>query len=354
MLGVEYLIVGKGIAGSCFALKLMREKKSFLIIDEDKNQASSVAVGVYNPIVLKRFSLIWNAQLQLDLMFDYFSEFEKLLDRNYIHEIPTRRIIKDENEIRAWKKKSNQPELTDFLSEEIIPFSHPDFKIPLGYGEVNNTGRVNLGACLEDFKNYLINGDLYRNEHFDYSALNISENEIQYKNISAQKIVFCEGFGVTENPFFSYLPVIGVKGEVLKIETETEIPRAIWKAHNFLLPVDQKTCFTASTYDREDLTPHPTEKGKQEMIQHLREFFKGNFEITGHTAGIRPTIIDRRPVVGAHPVHKNLFILNGMGTRGTLLGPAMAEDLFNFTENNQPLDPEADVSRFNNKYFYND
>src|SRR5690606_15546265 len=140
---------------------LMREKKSFLIIDEDKNQASSVAVGVYNPIVLKRFSLIWNAQLQLDLMFDYFSEFEKLLDRNYIHEIPTRRIIKDENEIRAWKKKSNQPELTDFLSEEIIPFSHPDFKIPLGYGEVNNTGRVNLGACLEDFKNYLINGDLY-------------------------------------------------------------------------------------------------------------------------------------------------------------------------------------------------
>ncbi len=354
MLGVEYLIVGKGIAGSCFALKLMREKKSFLIIDEDKNQASSVAVGVYNPIVLKRFSLIWNAQLQLDLMFDYFSEFEKLLDRNYIHEIPTRRIIKDENEIRAWKKKSNQPELTDFLSEEIIPFFHPDFEVPLGYGEVKNTGRIDLAKCLTDFREFLAQKGCYRNEKLDYDELKISDNQIHYKDIQARKIVCCEGFGVTENPFFNYLPVIGVKGEVLKIETETEIPRAIWKAHNFLLPVDPKTCFTASTYDREDLTPHPTEKGKQEMIQHLREFFKGNFEITGHAAGIRPTIIDRRPVVGPHPIHKNLFILNGMGTRGTLLGPAMAEDLFNFTENNQPLDPEADVSRFNNKYFYND
>lgn len=354
MLQVEYLIVGQGVAGSCLALKLLKNERSFIVIDENKHKASSVAVGIYNPVVLKRFSLIWNANRQLKLMREYFTEFGNLLGKNYFHEIPTRRIIKDENEIHAWKKKSNQSELTDFLSEKVQPFSHPDFKIPLGYGEVNNTGRVDLGACLEDFKNYLINYHLYQNEHFDYSALNISENEIQYKNISAQKIIFCEGFGVTENPFFSYLPVIGVKGEVLKIETETEIPRAIWKAHNFLLPVEGKTCFTASTYDREDLTPHPTEKGKQEMIQHLREFFKGNFEITGHAAGIRPTIIDRRPIVGQHPIHKNLFILNGMGTRGTLLGSAMTEELFNFTENNQPIDPEADVSRFTAKYFYND
>ncbi|SMC32401.1 NAD(P)/FAD-dependent oxidoreductase [Moheibacter sediminis] len=353
MLNPDYLIVGQGVAGSCFALKLLREGFSFVIIDENKDKASSVAVGIYNPVVLKRFSLIWNAQIQLDWMHEYFSEFGKLLGQNYIDEFPTRRIIKDENEIHAWNKKANHPDLTDFLDQEIQPLHHPDFDTPLGYGEVKQTGRIDLGKCLNDFRNHLIEMRLYENENFDHSELIISDSEIQYKEFKAKKVVFCEGFGVTENPFFNYIPVIGVKGEVLKIKTENQIPKAIWKAHNFLMPIDKKICVTASTYDRDDLAPDPTEKGKEEMIQHLRSFYKGNFEILEQTAGIRPTIIDRRPVVGTHPIHENVLILNGMGTRGTLLGPAMAEELFNFTEKKQPIDKEADVLRFTKKYFQN-
>lgn len=353
MLKADYLIIGQGVAGSCFALKLLNGNKSFVIIDQNKNKASTVAVGIYNPVVLKRFSLIWNAQLQLDLMFQYFGDFERLLQENYIQKYSTRRIIKDENEIHAWNKKANQPEINDFLEEKIQPFSNPDFEIPLGYGEVKQTGRIDLGNCINDFRNYLIRNELYLNEKFEYSELKISESGIQYKNITAQKIVFCDGFGVTENPFFNYLPVIGVKGEVLKIKTDNEVPRAIWKAHNFLMPIDENVSMTASTYDREDLTPVPTEKGKNEMIHHLKSFYKGNFEVLEQTAGIRPTIIDRRPVVGAHPFHKNVLILNGMGTRGTLLAPAMTEELFDFTEKNISIDKEADVARFTKKYFEN-
>jgi len=349
---IDYLIIGQGVAGSCFALKLLQEKKSFLVIDENKHKASSVAVGIYNPVVLKRFSLIWNAQLQLDLMQKYFSEFGKLLHQNYIYEYPTRRIIKDENEIHAWKKKSNQ--LKFFLEEEIRRFSHPDFEVPLGFGEVKNTGRIDLGSCLNDFRNYLIQNKLHRNEKFDFNALNATETEIQYKEIFARKIVFCEGFGVTKNPFFNYLPVIGVKGEVLKIRTENEVPRAIWKAHNFLMPLNENTSVTASTYDRDDLSPVPTEKGKTEMMGHLQSFYKGNFEILEQTAGIRPTIIDRRPIIGAHPNQSNFLILNGMGTRGTLLAPAMTEELFEYSELGKAIDKEADVARFTQKYFRNE
>lgn len=353
MLNADYLIVGQGVAGSCFTLKLLNENKSFLVIDENINKASSVAVGIYNPVVLKRFSLIWNAQQQLDLMHQYFSEFRNLLGQNYIYEFPTRRVIKDENEIHAWNKKANQPEIKDFLDEKIHAFSHSDFETPLGFGEVKQTGRIDLGNCLNDFRNYLIQNNLYIDQSFAHSELKISESEIQYKNIKAKKIVFCDGFGVTKNPFFSYLPVIGVKGEVLKIRTENEVPKAIWKAHNFLMPIDRNVSVTASTYDRDDLTPVPTEKGKDEMIHHLKSFYKGNFEIVDQTAGIRPTIIDRRPVIGAHPNHDNILILNGMGTRGTLLAPAMTEELFDFSEHQKPIDKEANVSRFTQKYFKN-
>ncbi len=116
----DYILVGQGVAGSCFALKLLQEKKSFLVIDENKNKASSIAVGIYNPVVLKRFSLIWNAEEQLRLMFDYFHSFENLLNEKFIEEIPTYRIFKNLDEIKTWQKKAAQPDLLPYLNPEIF------------------------------------------------------------------------------------------------------------------------------------------------------------------------------------------------------------------------------------------
>ena len=343
---IDYLIVGQGIAGSCFALKLLNEKKSFLVIDENKHKASSVAAGIYNPVVLKRFSLIWNAEEQLNLMFDYFQTFEKLLNEKFIEEIPTYRIFKNEDEIKTWQKKAGFPELKSFLNEEVFNTKFPEIQTKFGFAEVKQTGRIDLGSCVRLFQKYLFERNLILNEKFNYSEIQFHKNHVQYQNIRAKRIVFCEGFGVKENPFFNYLPVIGVKGEVLKIKTETEIPKAIWKAYNFLLPLEKNICLAASTYDRDDLTHEPTEKGKREIQKYLEEIYTGNYEILEQTAGIRPTIIDRRPVLGNHHLHQNLWILNGMGTRGTLLAPQMSEFLFDKIESDKNLPKETDVKRF--------
>ena len=49
-------------------------------------------------------------------------------------------------------------------------------------------------------------------------------------------------------------------------------------------------------------------------------------------AGIRPTTKDRRPLVGSHPEYKNVFVVNGLGTRGVMMSPFVAEQLFNHIE----------------------
>ena len=347
---VDYLVVGQGVAGSCLALKLQKEKKSFRVIDEDKDKASTVAVGIYNTLVLKRFAQIWNAKEQLDWMFEYFACFEKLTHKKFISEIPTYRIINNEQELKTIQKKAALPEMKNFLSGEII--NEPNFalKIPLGYTEIKQTGRIDLKECINSFKEYLIDLGLYVQEKFDFSELKFQENKIHYKNITADKIVFCEGFGVKNNPYFKYLPVIGVKGEVLKIKTKEILPRGIWKGYSFLMPLQDGICYTASTYDRDDLTPEPTARGKQEIIQHLKEIYDGEFEILEHTSGIRPTVVDRRPILGNHPKHSNAFILNGMGTRGTLLAPQMTEFLYDFIENGKEITKEANVRRFDSLF----
>ena len=47
-----------------------------------------------------------------------------------------------------------------------------------------------------------------------------------------------------------------------------------------------------------------------------------------HFAGVRPTVKDRRPLVGTHSGLNSIHILNGLGTRGVMLGPYLANQLF--------------------------
>ena len=66
-------------------------------------------------------------------------------------------------------------------------------------------------------------------------------------------------------------------------------------------------------------------------------------------AGIRPTVKDRRPLVGRHNTHKNMFVLNGLGTRGVMIGPYVADKLFKLIEHETPLEAEIDSARYESK-----
>ena len=104
-----------------------------------------------------------------------------------------------------------------------------------------------------------------------------------------------------------------------------------------------------ATYNWEDKTASPTEQGKTELIEKIKELIQCDFEIIEHLAGVRPTVKDRRPLVGTYQNHKSIHILNGLGTRGVMLGPAMAKALFENIEYKIPLDRTIDIRRFTKK-----
>lgn len=68
------------------------------------------------------------------------------------------------------------------------------------------------------------------------------------------------------------------------------------------------------------------------------------------SAGIRPTVKDRRPLVGKHPKYKNLAILNGLGTRGVMIAPWAANQLFYHLEQEKELDKEITIARYQNLF----
>jgi glycine/D-amino acid oxidase-like deaminating enzyme len=95
---------------------------------------------------------------------------------------------------------------------------------------------------------------------------------------------------------------------------------------------------------------NPTEEAKQELIGHLRVLGDFSYDILDQQVGVRPTVLDRRPILGAHHTIKNMYVFNGLGTKGYLMAPTLARELADFMFEGKPLDKEISIERFYKKW----
>ena len=340
---VDYLIIGFGIAGACFAKKCIENGKTFQVITDQKASASQIAAGMFNPIVLFRFVAVDDAIKYMNQLKKTFTEFESLLNAKFLHQLPVYRIFADAKEPQIWKEKIQQNDvLSTYLNPEIIHQNYKNIDAPFGFGEVLHTGWLDMNFLIEEFQKTISENILF--EEFNYWNFDV-KNGI-YKDIQAENVVFAEGCSVENNPWFNYVPIIKNKGETLIVEIKDELPKIVFKSKNFLMPIKDNLYYVGTTYDRDATDATPTEQAKNLLLKKLKTYFKGDAKVLEHKAAFRPTLLDRRGVIGIHPKHKKLFILNGMGTRGTFHAPYLSEQLFNLIENNSPIDAEHDVARF--------
>ncbi|MEM5564146.1 FAD-binding oxidoreductase [Psychroserpens sp. AS72] len=345
---VDYIIVGNGLAGIAFCEQLRTANKDFVVFDNNSQQSSSVAAGLYNPVILKRFTKVWNAKEQLALALPKYKVLEQLLHVKLDYQLPVYRRFTSVEEQNDWFTASDKPVLEDFLSTNLVKNTNATINADFGFGEVLNSGRVNTSQLVKTYRNYLHVNDKLRDEEFQYELLKIEQDHIQYKNIQATHIVFAEGFGVTKNPFFNHLPLNGTKGEMLTIEAPDLKMEFIMKSSVFIVPLGDHLFWIGATYEREDKTHSITDNAKEQLVDKLKQIINCDFKIVKQVAGIRPTTKDRRPLVGSHSDYKNVHVLNGLGTRGVMISPYVAEQLFNHIEKGELLDPEIDINRIKN------
>jgi hypothetical protein len=337
---VDYIIVGDGYAALFFAHQLIKNNKSFYLFSEGKKSASFVSAGIINPAVLKRFTTFWLAQEQIDSLKKTLSEIEGYTHKNYLIEKPILRVFHDEKEKELWLKKSNE---ISFLSNDFIKIN--SIKNPFGCGKVNHSARLNVRDFFTDLMNYLEQNSHLIKEKFDYNLVN-TENST-YKDIQFKNIIFAEGMAVKENPYFSEIPVEANKGHHLevKISEKIEDDFTIKKKH-FIFPLNENTYYYGGTYDREQTHHKIDDSAVEKLTNALAEFYPNDFEVTQVKFGFRPTVKDRRPIVGNHPEFKNLYVFNGLGARGILNGNYFAINLYNHLENGEEIHPEVDLKRF--------
>lgn len=343
MRNVDYIIVGDGYAGLFLAHQLIKNNKSFVIFSEGRKSASQISAGIINPVVLKKFTTFWKAQEQIDFLKDSLKEIESYSGKNYLISAPIHRIFHDENEQNLWLKKSGNEELSAFLDKNFARLN--EVKNDFQTGKVNQSARLNVNGFFSGLFSYFEKNDHLISERFDYDKLNPSESV--YKDISFKNIIFCEGMGVKDNPYFSEIAVVPNKGHHIKVKLSQPIPENITiKKKHFLFPTGNGLYFYGGTYDREQLHQHIDDSAVTQLVNGLSEFYPYDFEVEEVHFGFRPTVKDRRPIIGRHETLNNLYVFNGMGARGILNGCYFSKDLFRFIEEGIPLHPEVSLARF--------
>ncbi|MCE2613121.1 FAD-binding oxidoreductase [Flavobacteriaceae bacterium D16] len=347
---VDYLVVGLGLAGTALCDLLEQHGRSFLCINDESQQASIVAGGLYNPVILKRFTPAWMAQEQMEIALPFYTRLEDKLQTPLDYKLRVLRRFTSVEEQNNWFQAADKPQLQPFLSLNILENHNPLLDAPFGFGEVLHTGRVDTKVLLQTYSAYLRQKGQLREDTFDHSLLEVGEGQIRYQGVTARNLVFASGFGLKANPYFNYLPLNGTKGELLTIRAADLNEENVIKSSVFIIPLGNHLYRVGATYKWKDKTNTPTQESRTELLGKLDTFLKADYEVVAHVAGIRPTVTDRRPLVGRHPEHANIYVLNGFGSRGVLIAPYAAGQLWDYIENRGSLHPEMDISRFSQKY----
>ena len=349
---LDFIIVGNGLAGNVLALQLHAQNLSYYVIsDPNLSKCSQIAAGLWNPIVFKRMTRSWKADELIPELKQFYKNAENILQANFYTE---RHILKpffSEEEKNFWAKRS-ETDLSTYIDKgaNVPDIKHKNLIIPETFGTVNHCGNINMPEFLNACTNFHKKTNSIQNEVFDHSQLLVSENEITYKNIKAKHIIFCEGYLVKNNPYFNWIPLNPVKGEVLEIGCkEIDLHSDVLNRNGFIFELSNSHYKVGATYNWSDLNENTSEKGLSELKTKLSQMILAPYTILNHKAGVRPSSIDRRPIIGTHPLHKNLHIFNGLGTKGVMIAPYFAKNFVNFCLKKEPLHSEVNVERFYSK-----
>lgn len=349
----DYLIVGQGLAGTVLSITLFLNNKSVFIIDNGEEfTASKVAGGIYNPVTGKRHNRTWMAEATFGMVESFYSKAEDLLQTKFLFPRSIYRPFNSKEEqiigMKDLQAGKYAPYVQSAASQEVYSsYLHNEF----GGLETTVSGYVDVPLLLSAARQFFIEQELFREAIVDYNQIYMKEDYVEWKGIKARKIIFCEGFLATKNPFFSWLPFKPVKGEIITIAPEQDIPMNLVSQGAYLIPLESRRCKVGATYNWDELDSLPTAQGKMELTEKLIVFFKPAFQVIKHEAGVRPATRDRRPFVGLHPDYKRIGIFNGLGTKGVSLAPFFASEFVAYLEKGKELNHEVNIQRFFSIYY---
>jgi len=342
----DYLIIGQGLAGILMTNELRAHNLSFTAVaDTNKISATSVAAGMFNPLIFRRITKSWMVDDLLPVMYSTFSDIEKWLDTQLIYRKPIVKLI-TESEYESWVTKNKNLEINKYIQKLTKGNSIEGVINYFGSATIANSGYVDLGRLLNVYHQKLIDEESLLYANFRYNDLEIKDTHVQWNGLRFKNVIFCEGAFAVNNPLFKEVKYKLTKGDVLTLSIDNFKLDYIVNKMAFVLEKSKGVFLCGSTYNWSGLDFSCDKKDEQYLKEKISLILDKPFDVVEHQIAVRPTVIDRRPVLGTHATYKNVHYFNGLGTKGVMLGPYFAKHMFEFLQKNIPLNPEVNINRF--------
>lgn len=339
----DLLIVGFGLAGLSIAKHAIDRKLSFNITSDHSQMSSRIAGGILNPIAIKRMKPVWKVEEYLPFAVNYYKSLELAYKSTFYVPKAIHVAIHNIEQENNWFESYDKPRVQPFMNKNIAQNNNSAI-ISRKLGTVHG-GIVNLNVLFSSAQHYFKNQNIWIHNTFQHSDIKYLSNHVEYGNVKYKHVIFCEGFGVTKNPYFNNLGIYGNKGDYLIIESKNLQFENIFKAKYFLIPIGIDLYKFGATYQRHPLNHEPSKDARSQMTAALNKLINVPYNIVDQVCGIRPTTKDRKPILGTHNTHKKLHILNGFGSRGVMTSPLLGKNLMSHVFDGGLLDSEIAIDR---------
>jgi glycine/D-amino acid oxidase-like deaminating enzyme len=342
----KVLIIGQGVAGTSLAFRCLQAGLNPTIVDLGLGRsASQVAVGLVNPISLKRITPVWKVEECFTAFYDFCTYISSLLGEDYFIRETIYKILNSQADMNAWMEKVDLPIYSDYMRNPVAIVEGTTIK-GLALGPVDGGGWVRTKAFLQASRQFFnSNGHLFEG-NFDKTKLDLTTSLVNYCGEQFDYVVDCSGYAFVFGEYFPGVRIVGNKGEVMTISPNEAPYRNVYSSAYFLLKSQEGDYKVGATYNRSLSDLAPSEQGKIELCEGLRKFFKADFQVLQMEAGIRPTVADRRPLIGPSSVDSRVFMLNGLGSRGYLTAPYLSELLLRSITHSDQIPSEVSCRRF--------
>lgn len=343
----KVLIVGQGLAGSVLALELLKRGCEVHVVDDQRpGSASPVAAGMFNPMSFRRIIPVWRADEVMPAMETFYRNAEQKLGSTFFHRVPLVKVFPNGEYAALWKQRMEEglPWITDG------PQLPPEAKAPHGCGMVPEAGYLDLPVFMRSVAELLAAEGRIHRHAFNEDLLEAQGEGFVYRDaasglrLPADAVVLATGTYARGSKLLGALPLQTNKGEVLTVRTRFRSENTLNNG-KWLLPIGEGAYRLGSSYLPGAEDAHPTGQVAEHLLEKAALMVNATFEVEEHRAGLRPTVSDRRPLLG-ESARAGVYHFNGLGTRGVLNAPLLAELLAEHLLHGRALDREVSVNRF--------
>jgi glycine oxidase len=320
------VIVGMGLAGACTAWHFWRRGVPFQVVDSGRPGSSVVAAGLIHPVTGKQCAVAPDFAIRREEAEEFYCEIESQVDDRYWHPLEVWRLMTQEEAAKkrdrfehgaaaAWVKSIGR--------DDRWP---NDVAVLLGGG-----ARLDVARFLRATRSFFSAQGCYR------------EGEITSAN-HGDITIFCEGAeGLMRGNPVPWKHRCA-RGEILTVRAPGWQQERLVTGRGWLVPLGEDIYKIGATYAWDALETGPTEEGFH-RIKEMAMFLGGeDFQVIAHEAGIRPILRQSQPVAGR--VGEDVYVLNGLGSKGSLYAPWAARELVTSIIDDQPLESTLCVSEY--------